>query len=126
MLKYPESIKDPRNKSAWKYTRSQVEQMTAFNAKSAGSLASKNMNDQNINWVTYNGKRMTYRTKEKGNHYQLIKKIMKAKLDQNPKVKQILLATKSLILLPDHKTRPDSPPAWKYNIIWMELRSDYL
>ncbi len=124
-MKYPESNKDPRSKSAWKYSRSQVEQMIAFDAKRAGSLASKNMKEQNINWVTYKGKRMTYRTLKKGAHYQLIKKVMKAKLDQNPKVKQVLLATKNLILLPDHKTKSDSPPAWKYNIIWMELRSHY-
>ena len=46
MMLYPEGPDDPRATfpgNEWKYTRDQVAQMTAFEAKSAGSLASANM-----------------------------------------------------------------------------------
>jgi len=46
MMLYPEGENDPRAKFpgvTWKFTRDQVAQMTAFEAKSAGSLAEENM-----------------------------------------------------------------------------------
>lgn len=128
-MKYPEGKNDVRAKKkgvSWKFTRDEVEGMIGFEAKRAGSLASKNMKKMGINWVTYKGKKMTYRTYKKSSHYQLIKKVMRAKLEQNPSVKNVLLATKDLILLPDHKTKDNTPPAWKYNVIWMELRAEML
>lgn len=122
-MKFPEGPKDPRAALAdWKYTRVEVEKMDGFAAKKAGSHAKKIMKEHNINWVTYQGKKMTYRTSEKGDHYKVILKAMKAKLDQNKEVKDILKQTGDLVLLPDHKTKPTDPPAWKYYKIWMELR----
>src|SRR6187431_1294717 len=41
MMKYPEGANDPRTNSpgmTWRYTREQVAQMTAFDAKRAGDL----------------------------------------------------------------------------------------
>ena len=125
-MKYPENKEDIRMTwvgAEWKFKRDIVEQMIAFDAKKAGSLASKNMKKQNENWVSYKGKKMTYKTSEKGEHYNLIKKIMWAKILQNPKIKKILLKTKNLKLIPDHKVKADAPPAWLYNVIWMEIRS---
>jgi hypothetical protein len=49
---------------------------------------------------------------------------MRAKLEQNPKVREILLATGDLILRPDHITEPDDPPEWRYYDIWMEIRAE--
>lgn len=124
-MKYPENKQDPRfswPEAVWKFERTVVEQMVAFEAKRAGSQASKNMKKENANWVTYKGKKMTYKTPEKGEHYQLIKKIMWAKVLQNPKVKDVLLKTGDLKLIPDHKVKADAPPAWRYNVIWMEIR----
>ena len=46
MMLYPESASDPRAKFSgvtWKYTREQVSQMSAFEAKAAGTLAEENM-----------------------------------------------------------------------------------
>jgi len=106
----------------WTLKRNRVEQMIAFKAKEAGKEGSKNMRKLKINWVTYKGKKMTYRTSKKGEHYKLVKRIMTEKLKQNPLIQKLLLKTGNLILLPDHKTKASSPPAWKYNIIWMELR----
>jgi len=98
--------------------------MSTFRAKRAGKEGSSNMKRLGINWVTYKKKRMTYRTSAKGEHYKLIRKLMVLKVQQNKKVQEILLSTGNLILLPDHKQDPNSPPAWKYNLIWMEIRSD--
>ena len=66
---------------------------------------------------------MKYWSKEKGDHYRLIVEAMRAKLEQNPGVKKILLSTGDLILLPDHKQEPDPPAEWQYFKIWMELEA---
>jgi predicted NAD-dependent protein-ADP-ribosyltransferase YbiA (DUF1768 family) len=125
-MKFPEGKSDQRLKKGlnWKYKRDDVAQRTAFEAKDAGGIGSKNMKKLGINYVTWNGKKMTYRTLEKGDHYQLIRSLMKAKLEQNPEVKRILMATGDLKLLPDHKVKPEDPPAWRYFDIWMELREE--
>jgi hypothetical protein len=49
---------------------------------------------------------------------------MRAKLDQNPMVRQTLLSTGDLILLPDHVEEPDPPAEWLYFRIWMDIRTD--
>lgn len=126
-LLYPENADDPRAKASgmtWKHTREQVTQMVAFEAKAAGSLASENMKKMGINWVSFEGKRVDYWTAEKGEHYRLIVEAMHEKLKQNPKVRDILLSTGDLKLKPDHHQEPNSPPAWRYNEIWMEIRAE--
>jgi len=58
MMMYPESDQDERAKFPgleWKYSREQVAQMTAFEAKNAGTLAEKNMKTMEIDWVTFEG-----------------------------------------------------------------------
>jgi predicted NAD-dependent protein-ADP-ribosyltransferase YbiA (DUF1768 family) len=125
MMLYPETPADPRTKSpeiAWKYTREQVAAMTAFDAKAAGDAAEANVRKLGIDWVTFEGKRMPYRSPEKGEHYRLIVEAMRAKLDQNPKVRETLMATGTLKLLPDHVQETGAPPEWRYFEIWMEMR----
>ncbi|MCI0456297.1 MAG: hypothetical protein L0Z62_04890 [Gemmataceae bacterium] len=127
MLLYPEGPNDPRvlyPGLEWKFTREQVAQMTAFEAKDAGALAEANMKKMGIGWVTFEGRQMPYWTKEKGEHYRLIVAAMRAKLEQNTEVKQVLLATGDLILKPDHHQEAEASPAWFYNVIWMELRHE--
>ncbi|MFZ1700113.1 MAG: NADAR family protein [Pyrinomonadaceae bacterium] len=127
MMLYPEGPDDERARDkrvTWKYTREQVAQMTGFEAKSAGTLAEENMKALGIDWVTYNGKRFPYRSATPGEHYRLILAAMRAKADQNPEVKRILLATGDLILKPDHHGENNPPPEWKYYEIWMQIRSD--
>lgn len=124
-LKFPENDKDIRSKlTNWKFSRKEVAQMSGFEAKAAGDYATDIMKKNKINWVTYKGRRLRYWTEIKGEHYKLILRAMQAKLDQNPEVKEILKSTKELILLPDHKTKPTDPPAWKYYNIWMNLRKN--
>jgi len=127
MMLYPESPSDPRAADktvVWRYTRDQVAQMSSFQAKEAGTLAEQNMQKLGIDWVTFEGRRMPYRSMEKGEHYQLIREAMLAKLDQNPRVREILLSTGDLVLRPDHIQEVNAPPEWAYFQIWMEIRND--
>lgn len=127
MMLYPETKDDTRAKFLgieWPYTREQVGQMTAFDAKSAGTLAEENMKKMGIDWCTFEGKRFPYRSAKPGEHYRLITEAMRAKVDQNPEVKRILLATGDLILKPDHHGETNPPPEWKYYEIWMKIREE--
>jgi predicted NAD-dependent protein-ADP-ribosyltransferase YbiA (DUF1768 family) len=126
MMLYPEGPRDPRAQApgvTWAHTREEVAQMTAFEAKDAGTLAEENMRKLGIGWVTFEGKRIAYRSPRKADHYRLVVAAMRAKLDQNPKVREILLSTGNLILLPDHIQEDGAPPEWQYFRIWMEIRS---
>lgn len=127
MMKYPENLKDqsdPRNdpKVVWPYTREQVAKMAASQAKDAGKIANSNLKKLNISWITYEGQRIDYKGKDQSLHYKIIYKALKAKMDQNPEVKKILLKTKGLELLPDHKVEDNPPPAYRYYDIWESLR----
>jgi predicted NAD-dependent protein-ADP-ribosyltransferase YbiA (DUF1768 family) len=129
MLKYPEGPDDERARFAgieWKYSRDQLSKMTAFEAKAAGDLASANMKKMGINWVSYRGQRLDYRVQTKGAHYQLIRRAMLAKLQQNNTVESLLRQTGDLKLMPDHNQGDDPPPAWRYYEIWMEFRKEML
>jgi hypothetical protein len=129
MMLYPEGPDDERAKGKnveWKFTREQVAQMTAFDAKGAGTLAEENMKKLGIDWCSYNGKHFPYRSQTPGEHYRLIVAAMRAKLEQNPEVRRILLATGVLRLRPDHYGEPAPPPEWYYCEIWMQLRGELL
>lgn len=127
MMLYPEGPEDPRAKFPglhWLHTREAVSQMTAWDAKNAGAIGEANMKKMGIDWVSFDGKRMVYWSIPKGEHYRLIVAAMRAKLEQNPKVKEVLLSTGSLILRPDHYQEENPPPEWHYFEIWMMLRSE--
>lgn len=124
--KFPEDAKDARAKdkrTKWTFTRAQVEQMTAFDAKHAGDEGSKNMKAMGIDWVSFDGKQMTYKEMAKGDFYKLIEEVTWEKVKQNADVKKLLLATGDLVLKPDHKEAPPIPPAWKYYDIYMDIRT---
>ena len=123
---YPEGPNDPRARFPgleWKYTREQVTQMTAFEAKHAGDLAEENMRKMKIGWVSFKGERFSYRAKKPGQHYRLIVAATWAKVLQNDNVKKILLSTGDLILKPDHHQEPNARAAWRYFEIWMKIRT---
>lgn len=125
MMLYPEDRADPRAQTGiiWPHTRDEVAGMTAFEAKDAGTAAEENMRKLGIDWVTFEGRRMPYRAAVPGEHYRLIVAAMRAKLEQNPKVREILLATGDLVLRPDHIEEPNPPPEWLYFRIWMGIRA---
>lgn len=124
---YPEGPTDPRAEFPgleWKYTRDQVAQMTAFEAKRAGDLAEENMRRMRIGWVSFEGRRFAYRPKQAGRHYRLIVEATRAKVLQNPEVKKVLLTTGDLNLRPDHRQEPNAPAAWRYFEILMNIRKE--
>ena len=126
MMLYPEGPNDPRAKFPgveWKYTRAQVAQMTAFEAKNAGTVAEENMKQMGIPWVSFEGKRFEYRTATPGKHYRLIVAATREKVRQNPTVKKVLLATGDLILKPDHHQEPNAPAEWRYFEILTKIRA---
>jgi predicted NAD-dependent protein-ADP-ribosyltransferase YbiA (DUF1768 family) len=127
MMKFPEGPDDPRAKFPglkWNFERDAVGQMTGFEAKRAGDVGSRNMQKMGIDWVTFESKQMPYKPKEPGEHYRLIEDATRAKVDQNPEVKRVLLATGDLILKPDHKQEKDAPAAWRYYDILMKIRGE--
>lgn len=127
MMLYPEGPDDPRAHAPgvrWPHRREDVAQMTAFDAKNAGDAAFQIMEKLGIDWVSFEGRRMQYWSKQPGEHYQLIVAAMRAKLEQNPKVREILLSTGDLILRPDHYQEKDPPPEWEYFKIWMQFRDE--
>jgi len=127
MMLYPEGPGDPRAKApgiVWPHTREEVAGMIGFEAKDAGTAAEENMRRMGIDWATFEGKRIRYRSNRKADHYDLIVAAMRAKLEQNSKVREILLATGDLTLLPDHTPEAGAPPEWLYFRIWMEMRKE--
>jgi predicted NAD-dependent protein-ADP-ribosyltransferase YbiA (DUF1768 family) len=126
MMLYPESPRDARARFPgleWKYSRAQVAQMTAFEAKAAGTLAEENMKRMGVNWATFEGRRFRYRSQKPGEHYRLIVDATWAKVLQNPDVRKVLLATGDLILKPDHHSEPNAPPEWRYYEILTRIRA---
>lgn len=124
---YPEGPDDPRATHPnvkWDFTREQVTQMVAFEAKHAGDLALKNMRKMGIDWVSFDGRRFPYQPDQPGEHYQLIVAGIKAKVCQNPTVSSVLLSTGDLVLKPDHYQEADAPAAWRYYDILMQLRNE--
>jgi hypothetical protein len=98
--------------------------MTAYDAKNAGDLASQNMRKMGIDWVTFEGKRLDYRSGKRGEHYRFIVEATREKVRQNPKVLRVLLATGNLVLKPDHRHDFDTPPAWRYYDILTDIRRE--
>lgn len=125
MMKYPEDASDPRATFPgveWPHAREDVSRMVGFEAKAAGDCGSRNMRTMGINWVTFEGRRMEYRTQVRAEHYDLIVKAAWAKVRQNRRVREVLLSTGNLILRPDHHRAADAPPAWRYDEILMMIR----
>jgi predicted alpha/beta superfamily hydrolase len=126
-MKYPEGSSDPRCEDStieWRFTREQVEQMVGFDAKEAGDLASANMRKLDIDWVSFDCKQLPYRPRTPGEHYRLIVAATKAKVRQNTIVSSVLLSTSDLVLRPDHLQEPESPAAWRYFEILMQIRDE--
>jgi predicted NAD-dependent protein-ADP-ribosyltransferase YbiA (DUF1768 family) len=127
MMKYPEGPDDLRAKHPgleWPHTREEVAQMTAFDAKRAGDIGSRNMQAMGIDWVTFEGQQMPYRPDEPGEHYKLIGEATREKVKQNPEVERVLLATGNLVLKPDHYQERDAKAAWRYYEILTDIREE--
>ncbi len=126
-LYYPEGGDDPRAKlGEWKHTRADVEQMTAFTAKKAGDEAKKLLEKKGKPWMSYKGKKFEPHGSEEDQKYHLalIERATRAKIDQNPAARDLLLRTGDLKLRPDHNPSKDATPAHYYFEILMRIRTD--
>ena len=87
MMLYPEGPNDPRAKFpgiSWKHTRAELAQMTAFEAKTAGTFAEENMKQMGIDWASFEGKRFAYRSRRPSLHYKLIFEAYVGKASSKP------------------------------------------
>lgn len=128
MLKYPDprDRKDPRHKLKFPYTRDEVARLSMWESKRAGDVANEINKANGIKFVSYKGRRFDYKDMGEGSqyHYKLIRGAMEAKVFQNENIKELLLKTKGLVLKPDHKIKASKPPAYKYHVIYMDIRSN--
>ena len=125
-MKYPESKNDERNLNPqvkWAHTREEVYHMSGFDAKRAGDLANENMKKLGINWITYQGQKINYKTDGVMEHYKIIYRASLNKVNQNPELKVLLMKTAGLTLLPDHTQYPGQTPAYEYYNIYMKIRA---
>lgn len=125
-LKYPDSkIKnDPRNKLKYPYKREDVYELSGFKSKKAGDKANLLMKSGQIKWVSYKGKKFDYKDMKSGSdfHYKLIYSGILEKILQNKNLEKLLLRTKGLKLVPDHKIRKSSPKSYFHYDILMKIR----
>lgn len=130
MMKYPDPNlrSDPRSElSGWSYSRDEVKLLSMWDSKTAGNEANKINRANGINWINYGNKKFNYNDRASGSHfhYKLIRRALRQKLIQNPKIKKLLMKTKGLKLRPDHNMSEDSPKSYKYHLIFMELREEF-
>jgi hypothetical protein len=127
-MKYPDrsDLSDPRHRIiSWEYTRSEVRELFGWDSKKAGDMANTIMKKNNIKWVSHNQERFDYKDLKNGSikHYEIIYGAIREKIFQNQSIKNLLLQTKCLKLMPDHRIKELSPPSYKYHEILMKIRS---
>lgn len=122
MMKFPEGPNDPRSVLVYPMTRDEVKALVAYEAKDAGKIASKNMNELGIQWISYKAQRLDYKGSDQQWHYGLIYRAIKSKIQQNPELKTLLMRTKGLVLRPDHHQGEKITPAYEYHKILMRIR----
>lgn len=128
-IKYPDPAvaSDSRHQiKQWSFTRAEVENMVGSEAKNAGSLANKIYSQFGLKFVNWGEYFFDYVDHAEGSafHYKLVKRALRAKLDQNPALWELLLKTGCLTLKPDHKPGSNEPASYRYYEIFMELRAE--
>lgn len=128
-MKYPDPdlADDPRLKlGSYPHKRSDVYLMSDWESKNAGTAANEINKKAGISWISYKDKKFDYRDMGEGSafHLELITRATRAKVQQNPKIKELLLKTKGLILRPDHKQNDKDPASYRYFDILMSIRSE--
>lgn len=100
--------------------------MVGFEAKDAGNAANEIYRTHQLRQVSYGEHFFDYNDYGAGSdyHYMIIKRAMRAKLDQNEGLWELLMRTGCLVLKPDHKVSENDPPSYQFFKIFMELRSE--
>lgn len=110
----------------WKFSREEVEKMVSFEAKRAGDHANHLFRLHGLKNVNWENTFFDYVDYSQGSafHYDLIRRALKAKLDQTPGLWDLLQQTGCLQLKPDHEVSERAPAAFFYFKIFMELRRE--
>ncbi len=128
-MKYPEDFdyNDPRYNllKELPYKRSEVAKLVGLKAYRAGKAANKILEENGIRWISYKGKRLFYKGRDQRAHFKIIRRATIAKIEQNEVVRKVLMETRGLKLLPDHKQSKDATKAYRYFEIYENLRDDY-
>ena len=129
-MKYPDpDLKDdPRLLIPnWPHTRKEVYLMSSWDSKTAGNEANAIYEQHKLKFISYKDHQFLSKDGKEGSnfHLALITRAIREKVNQNPKIKDLLLQTKGLILKPDHTQGEKDPPAYKYHEILMRIRNEY-
>ena len=128
-MKYPDPalVNDPRLLiQNWPHQRKDVYLMSGWDSKTAGNEANGIYEKNNLKMISYKDHQFYSKDGAEGSqfHYQLISRAIKEKVNQNPKIKELLLKTKGLVLKPDHIIGEKEPPAYEYHKILMKIRDE--
>ncbi len=128
-MKYPDPslTNDPRHAiTDWPHTRAEVMAMTGFEAKAAGTAAGDIYKKFKLKNISYGTQTFDYKDFAAGSalHLDIISRALKAKLEQNPGLWELLEKTQCLRLRPDHKPGENDPPAYKYYDLFMQFRQE--
>lgn len=128
-MKYPDSTleNDERfSSTSWKNTREEVFMMSSWDSKTAGNNANQIYFDNKFKEINYFNHKFIYTDGKEGSqfHLELITRAIREKILQNPKLKELLIQTKGLVLRPDHYMSEKVFPSFKYHEILMKIRDD--
>lgn len=125
-LNLPNDIR--QNIEDWPHTRQEVAMMVGFEAKKAGTAANSIYKKYALKNVSWQDHFFDYVDYESGSefHYGLIKRALRAKLDQNPGLWELLLSTRCLKLRSDHQASANEPASFRFFEIFMLLRAERL
>lgn len=118
-------IRESSSALSWSFTRSQVAILSGEKVRRAGVEGLSNMNKLAIDWVSFEGNKMTYKEQGNSEFYILIRVAMIEKFMQNQAVCEVLHKTGDLKLVADFDTSKNPAKAWNYFDIWMDLRAQY-
>ena len=127
-MKYPDpnDLDDIRNGHSEKYpyTRDEVYLLSGFESKKAGTIANKINKKIGIKWISYKKNKFNYKDLKQGSklHFKIIKQATIEKVKQNKNIKNLLLKTSGLKLMPDHTQPKSSPLSYYYHLILMKIR----
>ena len=76
--------------------------------------------------MSYGGRRFDSHggPEDQAYHLSIVERATRAKVLQNPPVRQLLEATGDLVLRPDHDQGKDATPAYRYFEILMRIRAE--
>ena len=126
MMKFPdpELNPDPRTKKIFPFTREEVANMSGAKAQEAGKKADFLLKELNVNWVSFEGKKMAYCSNILSDLNYLLKEAMVKKYRYNHDVRRILKATGNLTLTTEKDLQECQGPEWNTGQLWMKIRKE--